>query len=158
MLEHVAGIMALLLSAGTSRAEEGAYSNLDRLGNALLVVSPAPQTPIRDGGKDIGYEGARNYLEHTRELLTTEQHEAAALLAWAAAEAALREIARLHKVLLERDQSTFVMSTLFSLGLLDDKEYTILQEAFRHRNFLAHGYYPPSGQLGSTWALIDVTR
>jgi len=27
--------MALLLSAGTSRAEEGAYSNLDRLGNAL---------------------------------------------------------------------------------------------------------------------------
>jgi len=123
-----------------------------------LVVSPAPQTPIRDGGKDIGYEGARNYLEHTRELLTTEQHEAAALLAWAAAEAALREIARLHKVLLERDQSTFVMSTLFSLGLLDDKEYTILQEAFRHRNFLAHGYYPPSGQLGSTWALIDVTE
>ena len=37
MLEHVAGIMALLLSAGTSRAEEGAYSNLDRLGNALIL-------------------------------------------------------------------------------------------------------------------------
>jgi len=37
VLEHVAGIMALLLSAGTSRAEEGAYSNLDRLGNALFV-------------------------------------------------------------------------------------------------------------------------
>jgi len=30
--------MALLLSAGTSRAEEGAYSNLDRLGNALWVA------------------------------------------------------------------------------------------------------------------------
>jgi len=30
--------MALLLSAGTSRAEEGAYSNLDRLGNALYNV------------------------------------------------------------------------------------------------------------------------
>jgi len=29
--------MALLLSAGTSRAEEGAYSNLDRLGNALFT-------------------------------------------------------------------------------------------------------------------------
>ena len=39
MLEHVAGIMALLLSAGTSRAEEGAYSNLDRLGNALVPVN-----------------------------------------------------------------------------------------------------------------------
>ena len=38
MLEHVAGIMALLLSAGTSRAEEGAYSNLDRLGNALTSM------------------------------------------------------------------------------------------------------------------------
>jgi len=39
VLEHVAGIMALLLSAGTSRAEEGAYSNLDRLGNALHCAS-----------------------------------------------------------------------------------------------------------------------
>ncbi len=35
MLEHVAGTMAILLGAGTSRAEEAAYITLNRLGNAL---------------------------------------------------------------------------------------------------------------------------
>lgn len=142
----------------------GYLTELSRVVNAEpgwrfeLIVAPVQQTPIRDGGRDIGLEGALTYLEHSRELLTIEQPEAALLLAWAATEAVLREVARRYKVVLEREQPSFVMNTLFSLGLLGDKEYEVLQEGYRSRSLLAHGYAPPTGQLVFPPDLIRVAE
>ncbi len=139
-------------------------SELSRVVNAEpgwrfeLIVAPTQQTPFLEGGRDIGAEGALAYLEHSRELLTIEQPEAALLLAWAATEAALRTVARRHEIILERDQSSFVMNTLFSLGLLSEEELRVLQAGHRSRNFLVHGYAPPNDRSISSSDLIRVAE
>ncbi len=72
MLEHVAGTMAILLGAGTSRAEEAAYITLNRLGNALYYLFYAIRADLlrrlgRDAEAASAYEAALARTENAAE-------------------------------------------------------------------------------------------
>jgi len=58
--EHVAGTMADLLGAGTSRAEEEAYIKLDQLGNALLYGNKGSGGVVDT--TTVSYTEAREHL------------------------------------------------------------------------------------------------
>ena len=81
---------------------------------------------------------------------------AAFVTAWSAVEAAMREVARKHEVLLERNFPQFVMKTLYTEGLLDHADFEQLQESLEIRNATVHGLQSISLKPEHTKFLIDL--
>ena len=79
-------------------------------------------------------------LSQVAALLDQRQNVAAMLLAWSAAEAALRLIAKENHVRLREPSPAYIVKELFAIGLLDRDQYDMLQEGVRDRNTLVHGY------------------
>jgi uncharacterized protein YutE (UPF0331/DUF86 family) len=96
----------------------------DRLGDAALLDRP-----------DIAYR-----LREARQLSDREHGEAAFLLAWSAAEALLRRIAREEDVPIDENNVALLLKSLLTYGLLDREQYQTLQEGFQARNIIVHGY------------------
>lgn len=108
-----------------------------------LVVTNNRYTRLLDAAaEELDEEGIRERIAHVHYLLRIEQDEAAALLAWSAAEAMLRVVARREGIGIEHSQAAFAVKKLYSLGILDDEEYGVFQEALRLRNVIMHGFQP----------------
>lgn len=82
------------------------------------------------------------------------QGDAALLLAWSAAEAALRLLAERHSVMLESNQPLYVLKKLYSLGIISREDYLLLNEAMRSKNLISHGFRSPDLQDGFTRRLV----
>jgi hypothetical protein len=65
---------------------------------------------------------------------------AALLLLWSATEGALRLLARRENIDLESLAPGYVLTRLYTLGLLGREQYQILDEIMRLRNQAAHGF------------------
>jgi uncharacterized protein YutE (UPF0331/DUF86 family) len=72
---------------------------------------------------------------------------AALLVAWSAAEAAMRLASKNHEIELPDFRPSTVISRLYSDGLLERDEYDFLLDCMRVRNAVAHGFY--EGRLKS---------
>lgn len=101
----------------------------------------------RPSGEEIPSQGdlavdelIRTRLLSAEELAKAGQLEAAAMLAWSAAEAVLRTWARVEGVDAERKGSSFLLKQLYSLGFLDERVYEDLVHAMEYRNAVAHGF------------------
>jgi REase_AHJR-like protein len=81
----------------------------------------------------------RSLARTAEKLIVSGELEAASLIAWSAAEAAMREAARRRTIPLETNDPQFVLKTLYSEGVLSRSDYDQLQEAWRIRNAVAHG-------------------
>ena len=104
----------------------------------LIVTNP----PMREETTGLDWWEIRHRIADARELLN-DQESAAALLAWSAAEAAMRFIAKQHKVGLgstQRNSPSFLVGKLFSLGLVSREDYDVLSEGIALRNLVIHGY------------------
>jgi uncharacterized protein YutE (UPF0331/DUF86 family) len=120
----------------------------------LVVTNPRSASVIDTRAEELDRDGIRARVETVRHLLrVTEEDEedAAALLAWSAAEATLRAVARRHTIALEREQPALIVKKLYSLGALGREEYEVLQEALRFRNAIVHGYRLPESKR----AIVD---
>ncbi len=115
----------------------------------LVVINPRSASVIDARAEELDRDGIRSRVETVRHLLRfaeEDEEDAAALLAWSAAEATLRAVARRHNIALERDQPAFIVKKLYSLGALGREEYEVLQEALRFRNAIVHGYRLPESK------------
>jgi hypothetical protein len=107
----------------------------------LVVTNPKDHTTLRLGDAalldrpDIAYR-----LREARQLSDREHGEAAFLLAWSAAEALLRRIAREEDVPIDENNVALLLKSLLTYGLLDREQYQTLQEGFQARNIIVHGY------------------
>lgn len=117
----------------------------------LVVVGNRDTLVVGEDAEELDRREIRSRLAAVRYLLGSGQEEAASLLAWSAAEAAMRVRARRERIALERDQPTFILKTLVSLGVVSREEYTLFQEGLRLRNLIVHGYRVP----GPNWNAID---
>ena len=106
----------------------------------LIVTNPrhAPDEPL--DGEEPSAVDIRGRIGVARELLDEGHDEAAALLAWSAVEAALRELARREALALNGRQPEFVIEQLYSVGLLGKEDYSLLLNALSERNLIAHGF------------------
>jgi hypothetical protein len=124
-----------------------------------LVVTNPPDHTI---GMPIGQEPDPSEIQErigiAREMLDDGHGEVAALIAWSAAEAALRQVARTYNVSIDRLQPEVILSQLLDDGILDDDEFDVLRRALIERDFIAHGYRANASPSSWVPPLIDATR
>jgi uncharacterized protein YutE (UPF0331/DUF86 family) len=106
-----------------------------------LVVSNPQIWPdaIPSDASERDVSEIRSLTDSAARLLSLGELEAACLIAWSAAEAAMRQVARREAIELERNDSEFVLKTLYAEGILSRGDYEQLQKSMRIRNALAHG-------------------
>ena len=111
-----------------------------------LIVTNDRSTTVDGSTEELGDHEIRDRVERVRKLLELDQEDAAALLAWSAAEAALRIICRREGIRVDGNQPASMTEQLYSLGVLSRADYELLREAFKLRNVIVHGYRSPAGQ------------
>jgi len=114
-----------------------------RLEIVLLSPRVAPDVPAQE---DLaGDDQVNRMLANADRLSRENQIEAAALLAWSAAETILRRHARSAAPEVERESSARVLKHLYSLGYLQPNIYERLARLMEFRNAVAHGFRPRLG-------------
>lgn len=106
----------------------------------LVVINPPIASIVDQNVEELSRTDIQERLATVHQLSSMTQDEAATLLAWSAAEAALRLIAKRKGVQLESEQPLFIIKKLFSLGILSREDYDLLTEGLQQRNVIAHGY------------------
>jgi transcriptional regulator with XRE-family HTH domain len=100
----------------------------------------APDVPAEE---DLAPEEQVNRLLSSAETLFAEgQLEAAAMLAWSAAETILRRRAQSDAPEMERQSSARVLKHLYALGRINPDIYEKLLRLMEFRNAVAHGFQP----------------
>lgn len=95
---------------------------------------------IADQRQTLAVSQIRALLEESA-VLERQKHSAAALMVlWSAIEGALRLLARREKVELESLQPEYLLTRLYTLGLLGREQYWTLDGTMRKRASAAHGY------------------
>ena len=118
----------------------------------LIVTPPSMQ----EEAAGLDWWEIRHRIADARELLD-DQKDAAAVLAWSAAEATMRLVARQQSISLgsvQRNTPFFLMKKLFSLGLLSREDYDVFAEGIQLRNLIIHGYQASGPTRGEVQALI----
>jgi hypothetical protein len=109
----------------------------DRPGWRFELVIDAAQIDL---GQTLSAAQIRTSLQEAMELQQHEHLIAALLLLWSAAEGALRLLAISESVELESLSPGYLLTRLYTLGLLSRDQYRTLDETMRLRNQAAHGY------------------
>ncbi len=104
-------------------------------------------------------DGIVEMARNANELDSSGQPEAACLLAWAATEASLRNLAKRHGVRVERYSPVSLIQTLYSAGLLSLEQYEHLREILKVRNAVAHGLNTYGSAInGSVGFLVGLSQ
>ncbi len=82
-------------------------------------------------------------LDHAEDSARTGDHDSAFIIAWAALEAAMRRAARSAGIQLQNISPLFLLSTLYSNGLLERSEFDQLSGYLRFRDAIVHGLEAP---------------
>jgi REase_AHJR-like len=123
-----------------------------------LVVYPRPVEEVPRNGNEPAAGYAVTLIDEAEQLVTVGTLRAAFLVAWSAAEAAMRENGRRERLCAETDPPRFVVKTLYANGILSREEYDRLQRLYELRNRLVHGVPPDRLGEEDARALIDLAR
>ena len=109
----------------------------------LIIANPEQDVFLPVGTQLLEEQEVAQRLAEARALLDKGHLEAALLLAWSAAEAAMRLIAEREGIVLERQNPPFLLKQLATEGVLSREAYSKLWELMELRNAVAHGHRPP---------------
>jgi REase_AHJR-like protein len=126
----------------------------------LILIAPSPMEEILPGEQLqlLSLPEVEEQLGDARQLLGAGHQEAAILLAWAAVEGQLRELARQEEIPLPRPGTLMLLRQLVSLGLIDREQYRTLADAYKARSAVAHGFRPPSELGPAVQALLGLSE
>jgi hypothetical protein len=123
---------------------------------AFVNQPVAPGIPAEE---TLAPEAQVNRLLADAETLFAEGHmEAAAMLAWSAAEAILRRDAQSAAPELERQTSARVLKHLYFLGRIEPGTYEKLLQLMQFRNAVAHGFEPRTAAPSIPDVVPDIRR
>jgi REase_AHJR-like protein len=130
-----------------SRDEPGRLRRLaERIFNEpdwkLILIVPGPTEEFLPGERLtlLSAPEIEQYLEQTRQLLGSGDQEAAILLAWAAVEGLLRDLAQREEIPLPRPETPTLLKQMIFMGIVDHDQYRALTEAYKARTAVAHGF------------------
>jgi hypothetical protein len=112
--------------------------------------------PLEDGEPSPEY--VESLLAEARRALDLDQNRAAFLVAWSAVETAMRTAARREDLDIERGVPRFVLTTLYSDGVVSDEDYERLRVCLNKRNRLVHGLPVDQLEPGEIEFLIECAR
>ncbi len=101
----------------------------------LIIDGPAPENRQTLGATQI-----REAFEEAEDLQQRDHLVPALLLLWSATEGALRLLAIREDVELESLAPGYVVTRLYTLGLLGREQYQVLEETIKLCNQAAHGF------------------
>jgi hypothetical protein len=147
-----------------SKTEPGRLRSLaERIANEpdwrLILIAPRPAEELLPGERLtlLSAPEIEQHLQQTRQLLGSGDQEAAILLAWAAVEALLRDLAKREEIPLPRPETPTLLGQLVYLGLLDREQYWALTEAYKARTAVAHGFKPQTELEPAIQALLKLS-
>ncbi len=130
----------------------------------FVLVAPPPREGVLPGEQLTSFDASeiRQRLEEAHALQASGHPEAALLLAWAAAEAALRLLAERESIPLRRPDTGTLLRELASEGVVDRDHFRQLSDSWRQRSAVAHGFRPqaasrPEEMRDALKRLTDVT-
>ncbi len=103
-----------------------------------FVSMAKPQRPNRDDW--LSTHEIRHLINEGLLLIKAESFEAATLLLWSAAEAILRLLADREGIKANVHTPLLMVKNLYSQGVLQKDEYTLLVKIIQFRNAAVHGY------------------
>ena len=106
----------------------------------LVVINPPAAQEVPRNGELVPDERIESLLREAEALNREKRYEAAAVIAWAAAEAMFRRLVREHGIESERKSSGSILKQLYALGVIDADQYEIFSRAMEFRNAFAHGF------------------
>jgi uncharacterized protein YutE (UPF0331/DUF86 family) len=106
----------------------------------LVVVNPPAAHEVPARGELASDEQVSAMLREAETFVRENRYEAAALMAWAAAEATLRRLAHTSGLDSERKSSGALLKQLYALGLIDPDQYDAFARTLEFRNAFAHGF------------------
>lgn len=124
----------------------------------LLLANPRSGQEVPTDAPVAEPQAAAARVEEAERLLDSDFTEAAALIAWSAAESALRQLASRENLDSIRGGSSYLLKHLFSNGLLARSTYDRLTEAMELRNAVSHGFESPRPAPDQVRSLIAETR
>lgn len=123
---------------------------------AFVSQPVAPDVPSEE---ELAPEAQVDRLLASAETLFAEgQIEAAAMLAWSAAETILRRSLRSAAPELERQSSARVLKHLYALGNIDNAAFERLLQLMQFRNAVAHGFTPRTSAPSIPDVIPDIRR
>lgn len=109
----------------------------------LIISKPRNTQPENESiERTISWPEIRKKAQEAGELSYQGHKEAALLLAWAAVEGALRRIAVNEKLLTKSKSTPELIKSLVTHGLISRSDYRNIEDWFKARNSIAHGYLP----------------
>lgn len=131
----------------------------------FAIIAPPPPEEILPGERLAPLEESeiRHRLIEAETLAGSGHFEAALMLAWAAAEGAMRIIASRERLPLRRSDTLTLLRGLASEGLVNRSHFRQLTDLFRWRSALAHGFrsepsVPDEKSRAALSALSALTR
>jgi uncharacterized protein YutE (UPF0331/DUF86 family) len=106
----------------------------------LVVVNPAVAHEVPPHGALAADDRVESILREAQDLYRERRYEAAAMMAWSAAEAIFRRVALANGIEAERKSSGSVLKQLYASGLIDADQYDVFSRTMEFRNAFAHGF------------------
>jgi hypothetical protein len=124
----------------------------------LIVVPPEDGSEVPRNGTEADTGYIRSMMDEVTAALVAHLLRSAFIMAWAAAEAALREVAREQGLTKELEAPRFLLKTVYSNGGISREDYDGAEQAFQVRNVLVHGFRPVNLQRRDVEFLLDFTN
>jgi uncharacterized protein YutE (UPF0331/DUF86 family) len=105
----------------------------------LVVTNPVSPSVVEESAEILTQSEIQARIGSAHQLLSSNQEDAATILAWSAVEAVLRLIVKRQGIAIGR-QPLLLIKELYSLGILSREDYELLQEGMRFRNLIVHGF------------------
>jgi len=157
--------LVIKLISPSSEAETERDSSLaERIekepGWRLVLIAPRPAEELLPGERLtlLSTPEIEQHLRQARRFLGSGDEEASILLAWAAVEALLRDLAKREEIPLPRPETPTLLGQLVYLGLLDREQYRALTEAYKARSAIAHGFKPQTNLEPAIHALLELSN
>jgi uncharacterized protein YutE (UPF0331/DUF86 family) len=106
----------------------------------LIVVNPPVAHEVPPNGALAADDRVESILREAQALYREQRFEAAAMMAWSAAEAIFRRVAQANGLEAERKSSASVLKQLYASGLIDEDQYDVFSRTMEFRNAFAHGF------------------
>jgi uncharacterized protein YutE (UPF0331/DUF86 family) len=110
----------------------------------LVVFPPEDGEQLPRDGRELGVSEILALTEEASRAFATGATRASFLIAWAAAEAAMREAARHEGIAIDREVPRFLLQTLYTNGIISREDFDQVEHCLHVRNALAHGFAPSS--------------
>ena len=126
----------------------------------LVVVNPKTELSVPIDGAALSRQQILERLDEAKELAASGHLQAAFVMAWIAAEAALRRLAPEFGLDASGYSPGSLCRVLYSSGVISEKTYEILSRVMETRNSVVHGFRVQSTSMKSEFTSLceAVTR